>query len=262
MLADVATFVVAGGEQGDVGVEEPVGVLVTDDDAGLQCEQTRVFRRLVPDVGLTLGDVRLAEGEGHEAHVPVGSGLQRGHHVLVSGAGERAAVVERDGEGAGGHASANPRPGKKIPVDASPDLLRSHPQGDTDGRPGDHIGGVVDLHVDPAGGHDAREAVPEGLLGQRAAVGEQRRRRRTAAEAWPLGKLLVSGWRRECGRSPSCTGLVRLNRDLRPRLTSADSTPRVPESSRASAGEPPGSAALVNPARCQIRLWSPSADAM
>ena len=68
-----------------------------------------------------------------------------------------------------------PAAGKKIPVDASPDLLRSHPQGDADGRPGDHIGGVVDLHVDPARGHDAREAVPEGLLGQRAAVGEQRR---------------------------------------------------------------------------------------
>ena len=38
---------------------------------------------------------------------------RRGHHVLVSSAGERAAVVERDGEGAGGHASANPRRGQE-----------------------------------------------------------------------------------------------------------------------------------------------------
>ena len=109
----MATLVVAGREQGDVGVEEPVGLLVADDDAGLQCEQTRVLRRLVPDVGLALGDVGLSEREGHEPHVPVGAGPQRGHHVLVGVAGERAAVVERDGEGPGGHASANPCRGQE-----------------------------------------------------------------------------------------------------------------------------------------------------
>src|SRR5690606_29400449 len=38
-------------------------------------------------------------GERHEAHVPVGAVAERGDHVLVGVAGERAAVVPGDREG-------------------------------------------------------------------------------------------------------------------------------------------------------------------
>ena len=76
-----------------------VGRRVAHDDADLQGEQAGVVVRVVPDVGLALLDVDLAEREGHERDVPVGAGGQAVEHVLVGVAGEGAAVVPGDGEG-------------------------------------------------------------------------------------------------------------------------------------------------------------------
>src|SRR5690606_19230741 len=103
-VLQVAALVVAEGEERLVHVEELLGELVAHHDAGLESEEAGVVTPAAPDVGLALGDVDLAEREGHEGDVPGGAGAQAGDHVLVGVAGEGAAVVPGDGEGAGGGA--------------------------------------------------------------------------------------------------------------------------------------------------------------
>ena len=60
-LAELGAVDVTGGEEGPVHLQELVGMLVTDDDAGLQGEQARVELGGLPDVGLALFHVHLAE---------------------------------------------------------------------------------------------------------------------------------------------------------------------------------------------------------
>ena len=133
---------------------------------------------------------------GTKRHVPVGAAGQAGEHVLVGVAGEGAAVVPGDGEGrswcAQRHAASRA---------FRPDRRGSAPEPLGDARPSDRArptappttsDGVVDLHVDAAGGHHRGQAVlrpaPSRLSVARAAPAAQK-----AALAWPLGKLLVSG---------------------------------------------------------------------
>ena len=113
-IAEVAALVVAEGEERLVGVEEQLGLLVADHDAGLEGEEPGLVLGVVPDVRLALGHVGLAEGEGHEGHVPRGAGPERLDHVFMGVPRERAAVVPGDGEGAAvgvggghGHVGAN-----------------------------------------------------------------------------------------------------------------------------------------------------------
>ena len=259
-LADVAPFVVTSGEQRDVGVVEVVGVQVADHDARLQRQQPGVLRRLVPHIGLAFGDVCLPEGEGHEPHLPVGAGSQPGDHVLVGSAREWAAVVERDSEGAGGHASPNPAIGQKIPVDPSPDPFRGDAEHDADRRAGRDVGHVVDLHVHPTARDHARQPVPEERFGQRSTVGQQGRREERRGRV-PARKAAREG----LAQLVRALAVVRWPGAAEQRLQAeVDEGGLDPQARRELDGvaQPsPGPSARPNPASCQIRLWSPTAEA-
>ena len=83
-----------------------------------------------------------------------------------------------------------------------------------------------------------------------------------AADAWPEGKLLVSGWRSPWGRSSVCTGRSRRKADLMAPLTNADSAPSA--SARRVASRVPRRLVTPRavPRRCQMRLKSPSSLAV
>ena len=183
--------------------------------------------------GSPSADVHLAERERHEGHVPRGSGAEPDEHVLVGVAGEGAAVVPGDGEGAAVvvtlASTTASAPGIPSPSGLGPHPARDGGQADADGGAGDDVGRVVHLHVDAARRHHHGQrrsrAATAGSpwLSTPAAV--------NAALAWPDGKLLVSGRRMRCGRgrSSSHTGRWRLNRLLIAPFTSSDSAPRIAE---------------------------------
>ena len=172
--------VVAEREERLVHVEEAVGELVAHDHAGLQGEQAGVVLPAAPDVGLALGHVDLAERERHEGHVPRRAGSQAGDDVLVGVAGERAAVVPGDGEGAAGRSCPVQRPGsragipRRLATACGQTRRASRPRPTPSAAPTSDVGRVVDLHVDPARGHDGGERVVERP--ERVALARARRR--------------------------------------------------------------------------------------
>ena len=97
-LPQVEPLVVPGREQRDVRIEELLGVLVAHHHAGAERQQVLRLGRVVPDRRAALGHVGLAQREGQERHVPVGTVGQGGGQVLMGIAGEGAAVVPGDGE--------------------------------------------------------------------------------------------------------------------------------------------------------------------
>ena len=82
-------LVVTEGEQRAVDGGEPLGEPVADDDADLQGQQAAVAVGLVPDVGVALLDVGLAEREGDEPDVPVGTAGQAGERRARGRCGRR-----------------------------------------------------------------------------------------------------------------------------------------------------------------------------
>ena len=92
----VEPLVVARREEGDVRLEEPVGVLVAHDHAGGQRQQVLGLLRVVPDRGAPSATWTWLKREGQEGHVPVGSVGQGDGDVLMGIAGERTAVVPGD----------------------------------------------------------------------------------------------------------------------------------------------------------------------
>ncbi len=79
-------------------VEELVGVLITHDQAGGERQQVLGLVRVVPDGRTTLGHVGLAQREGQEGHLPIGTSGQGGSEMLMGVAGKRAAVIPGDCE--------------------------------------------------------------------------------------------------------------------------------------------------------------------
>ena len=153
----------------------------------LEGEQPAVALGLVPDVGLAVLDVDLAEGEGDEAHVPVGSVGQAGEHVLVGVAGERAAVVPGDGEAQ--HGPYNPATTPAIPASRHLTVSRQgrpgseaiSPMAAADGRADDDVRGVVHPHVAPA---QAARRRPARARAGRGGVGACRAARRRRPRRW------------------------------------------------------------------------------
>ena len=111
--AEVEPLVVTGGEERDVRIEEPIGVLVTHHHTRGERQQVGRLGRVVPDGRVTLVDVDLAQGEGKEGDVPVGPVGQCDGQVLMGIAGKGAAIVPRDGEWL--HSSSNTTPSRAIP---------------------------------------------------------------------------------------------------------------------------------------------------
>src|SRR5205085_10646135 len=94
-------LVVAGGEGGDVEVEELVGEGVAHGDAPQQrpdAADTLLVETPLPDRRLTLLDMDLVERERPEPHVPVAALPETLDQGLVGVAGERAAVIPGKGE--------------------------------------------------------------------------------------------------------------------------------------------------------------------
>ena len=87
-----------GREEGDVRIEEMFGVLIAHHHAGAERQQVLRLGRIVPDRNAALGYVGLAQREGQERHVPVGTARQGGRQVLMGIAGEGTAIVPGDGE--------------------------------------------------------------------------------------------------------------------------------------------------------------------
>ena len=113
-FAQLEAVVVAGGEEVAVHGEELLGEAVTNHDAGLQGDDAGVLLGLVPHIRVALTDVHLTEREGHEVHVPIGAGLQRGQKVFMGIAGEGTAVIPGHGERQA-HAGSNPACRRIIP---------------------------------------------------------------------------------------------------------------------------------------------------
>src|SRR5437660_3786799 len=103
LVAELLAVVVAGGERGDMEVEEALGELVTDGDAVEEGGHARApFAGLaVPHRRFAFLDVRLVERERQEPDVEVGAVAQGRDDRFVGVAGEGAAVVEADGDLAG-----------------------------------------------------------------------------------------------------------------------------------------------------------------
>ena len=113
-VLDLTAGCVAVLEQRVVDVEEDVRLGVPRGDRRLQGEQTAVRFGALPDRRLTLGDVRLAEGERQERDVPVGPRTEALDDVVVGDAGVRAAVVVGQSEAAG-HEMVNESTERSIP---------------------------------------------------------------------------------------------------------------------------------------------------
>ena len=96
-------MVVAKGEQGDMGVEELIGIPVAHDDADFAGEQVTGVLGVVPDRGAALFHVRLVQREGEELHLERRPGLKGSDEMLVGVAGEGTAVVPIDREALCGH---------------------------------------------------------------------------------------------------------------------------------------------------------------
>src|SRR6478735_1107713 len=106
-----------------VGVEEEVALGVADRHPELQCDQAAVgvgrSLRTVPHVDFALGNVALAERVRQEPNVPVGTGAEAGHHMVVDDAGEGAAVIPGESERAS-HARVNASDQRRIPIRVAP----------------------------------------------------------------------------------------------------------------------------------------------
>src|SRR5207248_4803600 len=90
-LVQLEAMVVAGGEQVTMHGSELLGHAIAHDHSSLQRDDAGVLARVVPHIGLALADMRLAEGEGHEANVPPGAGPQCGADVFMPLSRKRAA---------------------------------------------------------------------------------------------------------------------------------------------------------------------------
>ncbi len=185
VVAQVASVVVPGREQGEVDVEEPLREPVADDEPGFDGHQVRGLLRHLPHGSPALLDMGLRQREGDEVDVPVGAPSHGVDHVLVDVAGEGAPVVEGHGERrccswclqrrpGGPHSSAaRPRPPRTR--HPSSDVPEGHPER----GPGHDIGGVVLAQMDPAERHRRRhqvigrsQGVVVGQEGGRAPGGE------------------------------------------------------------------------------------------
>ena len=233
---EVEPLVVTRGEEGDVRVEESVGVLVADHDAGGERQEVLRLGGVVPHGRSALGDVDLAQREGQERHVPVGT-VGQGHGEMLMGvAGEGAAVVPGDGEGL--HSSCNttlgPRPFPRHPRADACRLRRPRLPGVTTSTMGRRPSPRTEPMTAPpitsvgwwarkwtrlAATADAKPtlaAVPASESPRTNAV-------QKAASVWPLGKLLLVGVRTAAARCSS--GRCRSTAALTIRLTRSDEKP-------------------------------------
>ena len=167
-------------EQRDVGVQELRWVLIAHDDAGGERQEVAGLLGVVPDGRATLGHVRLAQREGQEGHVPVGTLGQGQGKMLMGVAGEGAAVVPGHGErlhssfnttSAGLHSlaasSSAATPTPAAGRDDIDDRAQTQAQHRADDCAADDIGGVVGPQMDPARRHRSGESD----VGSRPGVG-------------------------------------------------------------------------------------------
>ena len=173
------------------------GKLVAHHGADLEGEQAGLLGRVVPDVGLALLDVHLAEARRARSarpsrRRPAGRRARAGGRCGRRGSGSPRSRRRRWSW------SVQPRPaGGPVPF-RRPGLLGHAAEDEAEGGAGQHVGGVVDSGVDAAGGDDRGHAVPAVAPGRLLAVGQQRGGGEAGAgvaggEAGGLGRAEVEG---------------------------------------------------------------------